>query len=142
MRTKLYFITVAATFFLFFSCNLLEDELTGSVAEKLEGQWECNETSTLYKKTLDYYTVYIDIHPIDSDQILIENFYQLGRSVDVVAKVSGMTLSIPTQNTSDDFMIYGTGNISSDYNEIIWTYFVDDGSGIWDEVEAVYTRIY
>ncbi len=144
MRTKLYFITVAATFFLFFSCNLLEDELTGSVAERLEGRWQCDETATEFKAALDFYEVNIYIHPIDDDQILIENFYDLSTlssPIDVVATVDGMNIIIHEQDTDDGFTIYGNGVVASNYNKINWTYFANDGSGIWDEVTAIYTRI-
>ena len=90
MKKRLFIIPILSIL-LVWSCELVNEDFTGTTAERLEGQWQCDETSSLYKSTLDYYTVYIEIHPIDSNQILIENFYQLGRSVDVIATLSAMT---------------------------------------------------
>ncbi|MBN2522816.1 MAG: hypothetical protein JXB24_06055 [Bacteroidales bacterium] len=141
MKSKLDLIPVIAAIFFLSSCEMIDDELTETVAEKLEGRWQCDETATEFKTALDFYTVDIYIHPVDDNQIVIENFYQLGWSVDVVATVNDMTLVIHEQTTTGNFTIKGTGYIASDFNKITWSYFVDDGSGIWDEVSAIYTRI-
>jgi len=123
------------------SCELTPEEFDGTPAERLAGQWQCNETSTLYKSTQDYYLVYMVIHPVYSDQILIENFYQLGRDVDIVADIQDNTITLLNQSTSDGFEIYGAGTISSKFDKITWRYYVDDGSGFVDQVDAVYTKV-
>lgn len=141
MKKILYYIPLL-TLLLVWSCELTDEDLFETTAERLEGQWQCDESSSLYKSTLDYYTVYIEIHPIDSDQVLIENFYQLGRNVDVIATINGMTITLPQQKTSDGFEVNGSGTISSKYDKITWRYYVDDGSGFEDQVDAVYTKVY
>lgn len=124
------------------SCELENGDIFVTTTERLEGQWQCDENSSLYKSTLDFYMVYIEIHPINADQILIENFYGLGRDVDVVATINGMTINLPHQTTTDGYIVYGSGSISSKYDEISWRYHVDDGSGLEDQVDALYTKVY
>ncbi len=141
MKAKLFIIPILSIL-LAGSCELINEEFAGTTAERLEGQWQCDETSSLYKSALDQYIVYIEIHPIDSNQILIENFYELGRNIDVVATINGMTITLPRQNTSDGFEINGSGTISTKYDKITWRYYVDDGSGIGDQVDAIYTKVY
>ncbi len=144
MKSKLYSIPVIAILFLLFSCELADNDSELSVAEKLEGDWKCDETATEFKAALDFYTVTITIYSIDQDQILIENFYDLStlsNPIDVVATVNGMNIILPEQLTDDGFTIHGSGVIASNYNKITWTYFANDGSDIWDEVEAIYIRI-
>ena len=38
------------------------------------------------------------------------------------------------------FTVSGSGDIQADWNEIIWSYIVDDGSGLDNQVTAIYTR--
>lgn len=126
---------------LIWSCELENTDLL-TTTEKLEGQWMCDENAELFKSTLDQYTVYIEISPIDDKNVLISNFYQLGHNIDVVASISGMTITLPYQTTTDGFEVNGAGTISSKYNKITWRYYVDDGSGFVDQVDAVYTKVY
>ncbi|MBN1415930.1 MAG: hypothetical protein JW973_12575 [Bacteroidales bacterium] len=124
------------------SCEeLLDDMNTGDVREKIEGQWQCDETSEYYKSTATKFTVYISPHPDDSTKVLIDNFYQLGFDVSAVATVSNRNLYINSQTIGDGFEVIGSGTISSNYNQIDWNYSVNDGSGQIDDVVAVYTKL-
>jgi hypothetical protein len=140
MKRRLLIIPILSIL-LVWSCELGNEDFTGTTAQRLEGQWLCNETATLYKSTIDQYKVYIEIHPVDSNQILIENFYQLSNDITVVATINGMTITLPRQTTSDGFEVNGSGTISSNFNKITWRYYVDDGSGFEDQVDAIYTKV-
>ena len=114
---------------------------SANTAARIEGQWKCDERSSIYNKsTLEIYTVYITIHHADSSKILIDNFYKLGENVQVEAAINRMKLTIPSQTTFDGYIVKGEGTVNKNYDEINWTYTVDDGSGQTDQVTAVYTR--
>jgi hypothetical protein len=125
------------------SCEDLFDNLEGDedVRDKIEGQWSCDETSEYYKSTAEIFTVYISPDPDDSTRVFIDNFYELGYDVSVVATVSGRNLFIHTQTIGGGFTILGSGTIASNYNTIEWNYSVDDGSGKTDNVTATYTKL-
>jgi hypothetical protein len=135
MRSKICLIFVLIIF-VFYSCEEINNK-DESIASRLEGQWKCEENSSIFKSALDFYTVIIQIHPIDSNKVLIQNFYLLGNTVDVEATINGMTLTLPYQNTGDGYTVQGSGTIASNFDQINWSYSVDDGSGVPDEVEAV-----
>jgi len=111
------------------------------IAAKLEGKWQCDEFSSGFKATDDFYNVDIEIYPTDSNKIVINNFYQLGNNVSITVNVIEMSLEIPSQTTGEGSTIYGSGVISSNYNKINWNYSVDIGDGLIDDVTATYTRI-
>lgn len=138
------FLTLAIIISLFlYSCEDLSDTLTSAeIAQKLEGSWQCDETSSIFKSTEDIYSIYISLSETDSTRIFISNFYQLGNNVEATALVNGYTITIPTQLIAGDYEVRGSGSISSNLKEISLSYFVDDGSGQEDEVEAVYTFQY
>jgi len=121
------------------SCEIA-DELAGGnpTVAKLEGEWTCDENSEIYKSTLSVYSVAISPDPDDENGIIIDNFY--GINAAVYATVSGMTLVIGQQTAEGGYDISGSGIISSNFEEINWTYTVDDGSGVIDHVTAVYTK--
>ena len=120
------------------SCEILDTNSNQTVAERLEGQWLVEEDMHL-KSTDDFYQVHIDISPVDSKKIIIRNFYGVD-SESIEATISGMKLDLSTQELSGGFTYYGSANISANYKQLTWNYFVDDGSGIWKEVNAVYTK--
>jgi hypothetical protein len=122
------------------SCEeLLNTEV--DVRAKIEGQWSCDETSEIYKSTAEIFAVYISPDQDDSTKVLIDNFYELGYDVSVVATVSNRNLFISSQKVGDGYTIIGSGTISSNYNEINWNYSVEDGSGQVDNVTATYTKL-
>ena len=126
--------------FLAFSCELAE-ELAGTDAGRLEGDWNCEEESELFKATkgIYYYEVSILQDEDVSNRIIIFNFYQLGPYVAAEATVSGLNIPLHP-DVEGDFTVNGSGTISSNYKRIDWNYTVDDGSGVLDHVTAIYTR--
>ena len=121
------------------SCDVAEDLLGGNpTVAKLEGDWTCDETSEIFKSTSSVYAVTISADPDNDSGIIIDNFY--GISAAVYATISGMSLNIESQTAEGGYTISGSGIIASNYQEINWTYNVDDGSGVVDHVTAVYTK--
>lgn len=127
-------IFIAAT-----SCEILDTEGNLSVAERLEGSWKADD-DYLLKSTDNVYYPYIDKSPIDSNTIEIDNFHELGRGISVEASISGFNISLPQQTVGNGWTVRGSATISSNYKQLTWTYFVDDGSGIWDEENVLYTK--
>lgn len=139
-------ILISSTLILLVGCEELDQVLdTRSPRDKVEGQWSCNENSSIYdpvKSTMGTYEVYISKHPSDSTKIIIDNFYQLGWNVEVVASINNRTITIGNQTTLHDFTILsGQGDISSNYKKITWTYRVSDGAET-DNVTAEYNFMY
>jgi hypothetical protein len=128
---------VISLFFLLSSCELLENTDDLSVAERLEGRWNVDESPIDFKSTKDAYYVYIDIYEVDQNTIAIDGFLNLDGVV--YATISGMTLSLAEQEI-DGWLVQGSGDISSNYETITWQYSVDEGSGTWHPVNAVYTK--
>jgi hypothetical protein len=121
------------------SCDVADDLLGGNpTVDKLVGDWTCDETSEIFKSTSSVYAVTISPDADNDNGIIIDNFY--GISAAVYATVSGMSLTIANQTAEGGYVISGSGIISSNYQEINWTYNVDDGSGVVDHVTAVYTK--
>lgn len=143
MKSMRIIIAAIIVSFILYSCeDLLDNPSSKEIAQQLEGEWKCDETSSIFKSTEDIYTVYITPSETDSTRIFISNFYQLGNSVEATALINTYTITIPTQKIAGDYEIRGSGTISNNLKEIKWNYYVDDGSGIEDEVEAVYTFLY
>lgn len=143
MRTKLFlaFALVA----LFSSCeDVLTDPTSAEIAAGIEGQWSVDENSSLYKSTLQSYTAYIEVSEFDSTAIHIWDFYGLGDDVASKATVMGYSISLtPNQSLSGGYtLITGSGTISKNLKEITWSYSIDDGSGVPDNVNATYTFLY
>jgi len=143
MKRNYLILTLLTIVFIYNSCEeLINNELTSSeIAQKLEGQWQCNEQSSQFKSTDDYYSVYITLSETDSTKVFISNIYQLGNEIEAYAKIDKQTITIPRQIV-DGYTINGSGTISSNLREITWQQYVDDGSGIIDEIDAVYTFQY
>ena len=139
-HTKIIILTTVVIIAGLYSCELLDDNSNLTVAERLEGRWQVEENNP-FKSAEDSYPVYIDISPIDSNSVLIGNFLELGNGIDAIANISGMELILPNQNVGEGFRVYGSGNISSNYKQITWRYYVDEGSGIWSEVNSIYTKL-
>jgi len=125
-------------FLLASSCELLEEAGDLTVAERLEGRWDVEESTIDFKSTKDAYYVYIDIYEVDENTIAIDGFLDLDAG-NVIATISGMTLNLAEQEI-DGWLVYGSGVISANFKKITWQYFVDEGSGSWHPVTAVYTK--
>ncbi|MBN1950429.1 MAG: hypothetical protein JW801_04450 [Bacteroidales bacterium] len=129
-------LLVGALFLLAAECEFTDN--TGlSVAQRLEGKWHVEDTEL--KNADDWYDTDIYISELDSNSLVIENFHNLGGSM--VANIAGMTLDVPNQEVANGYTIEGSATISFDYNQLVWTYRLDDGSGIWTNWSATYTKI-
>jgi hypothetical protein len=137
MKTINVFFAVITFSLIVSSCELLENTSDLTVAERLEGRWDVEESTIDFKSTKDAYYVYIDIYEVDQNTIAIDGFLDLDGAV--YATISGSTLNLAEQEI-DGWLVYGSGNISSNYKTITWQYFVDEGSGTWHPVNAVYTK--
>jgi hypothetical protein len=138
---KRFVLMIFPVLVLISACELPQDDPAASPAKRLEGSWTVDETSSVYKSALDIYQVYIYADPVDSTRVLIENFYQLGRDMEIWANIDGNSILIPYQ-VEDGFRINGFGTVSANYSGINFLYTVDDGSGEIDEVSAVFTKSY
>jgi len=125
----------------FSSCeDLLNDLDGGDPRDKLIDTWKVEETTGSIKSASEVYWVEISKHPNDSSKVVIFNFYNV--DADAEAVLSGNTLSLPLQDLEGGFTISGKGEIQgSKANEIIWTYSVDDGSGMAENIKEVYSRL-
>jgi hypothetical protein len=132
-------LIIGSTLVFTHSCEIAS-ELTGAAAtiDKIEGEWSCDEQSSIYKATAEVYAVYISPDPDNASGVIIDNFY--GLQTAAKANVVGMSLIIPNQTLEGGFVVSGSGIISSNYKVIDMTYKVDDGSGVIDNVTAAYTR--
>jgi hypothetical protein len=143
MKSKILSLIGILSVMFFTSCeDLLDPRSSAEIVLELEGQWMCDEESSVFKSTLLKYTVYISPSETDSNRIFISNFYQLGNGVEATALVSNYQITIPIQTLPGDYTVKGTGVIAENLKEISWTYYVDDGSGVEDEVTATYTLQY
>ena len=143
-RNKIRFswVGIPLTFLLFFcvTCDDLLDNLdTGDPRNRLVDAWKCDEDSTYYKSGLEIYWVNISKHPTDSVRILISNFYNV--DTDAEAILSGRKLTLPLQTLQSGYTVSGSGDVQADWDEIIWSYSVNDGSGMTNNARAIYTRL-
>jgi hypothetical protein len=143
MKTKLILSTIILGSLFLASCeDLLDNPSSTEIAQNLEGNWKCDENSSIFKSTQEIYSVYITPSENDSTKVFISNFYALGNDVDAVATINGYTITLQNQTLAGDYEVRGSGTISSNLKQISWNYFVDDGSGVEDEVTAEYTLQY
>ncbi len=115
------------------SCESLEEYGPDSIYDT----WYCVENSELFGQT----SFYVDLskHPSEDGKIILDNFYNLGLGKEVIANLSGLSISIPSQ-VVDGNTIAGSGTIASDYKTINFTYTVDDGGDV-DNVAAQFKRL-
>lgn len=132
-------LLAAFVFFGLNSCEVADDILGGNeTVTAIQGDWTVDETSEIFKSTLDVYTVSISPDPDNINGVIIDNFYNVG--ISVKATVSGNSLTIPNQNAEDGYIVYGSGTISGNMQEMNMSYSVDDGSGQEDNCTAVFTK--
>jgi hypothetical protein len=123
------------------SCEDLQTDLNGSdPRDRLVDTWKVEESGNPLKTGNDVYWVEISKHLSDSSKILIYNFYNV--DADAEAILSNNVLDLPLQHLEGGFTVNGRGEIQGTRaNQIIWTYSVDDGSGVAENVTAVYSRL-
>lgn len=133
MKKKWFLLRISVVFVLLGACEALEDLGPDSIYDT----WYCVETSEIYNQT-NYY-VDLSKHPSEDGKIIIDNFYNLGYGMEVIANLTGLSITIPAQ-TVDGNAISGSGTIASSYKTLSFTYTVDDGGGTIDHVTAVYSK--
>jgi hypothetical protein len=127
--------------FLAYSCEDLLGPDTGYGRDNLVDTWKVTEVSSPLKSAQGAYWVEIEKHPDKENVILIYFFHGLGDDVFAEASLSGTTLTLGLQDLPGGWTVHGSGEIQKSWNEINWSYTADDGSGMIDQVTAVYTRI-
>ena len=127
--------------FMAYSCEDLLGPDTGDDRDKLVDTWKVAEESSPLKSGQGAYWVEIEKHPDNQNMVRIYFFHGLGDDVYAEASLGGSTLTLGSQVLQGGWTIQGSGEIQKSWNEIHWTYTADDGSGVIDQVTAVYTRI-
>lgn len=92
--------------------------------QKYVGAWQCNETTG--RNAPQFYTVKITAGA-DLSTIYIENLYN-NPDIKVSASIAALSLSIPNQ-TSAGTTISGTGQATSDFDQISLDFIANDGTG-------------
>ena len=101
------------------------------------GTWKCVEVGTI--STPNPYFVDIQYDYNVTTRLIINNFYNIGYAQETLAQLDGYKIIITSQVVGG-YAFNGEGRISTNYKEIEWEYEVDDGSGMIDYVQAIYTR--
>jgi hypothetical protein len=136
------FLVIMAVFaILAYSCEDLLGPDTGDDRDKLVDTWKVIDESEPLKSAQVNYWVEIEKDPDRQDMIRIYSFNYLGEDIYAMASLSGSTLTLAQQDLPGGWTVQGSGEIQKGWNEINWTYTVDDGSGMLERVTAVYTRI-
>ncbi len=112
----------------FFSCSEENNPFS------LNGTWHVEENSQLYGT--QHYDVLIT--QLDSTNIEISNFYNLGVDTYVRAILDESTLAVPKQDVSG-YIIRGSGSIKSDFKRITFNFTASDGT-VQDVVVAQFKR--
>lgn len=116
------------------SCTDENTSPTGDDRDAFTGSWTCSEISKQYGTSS--YPVTISKYG-DNDSVTINNFYQLGSSINALALISGGSMTIPFQDISSGIKVTGTGLLSS--SKINLTYYATD-AGVKDTITATYTK--
>ncbi|MCK5537325.1 MAG: hypothetical protein KAI79_10890 [Bacteroidales bacterium] len=122
MKINRIFVSLSV-FIVLLTPACFEDDL-GDIRDNITGTWRCQEESQLFE--VQYYDVDISKDESDELQIVIYNFFD--RKQDVLAVVSGFSLTIEAQEI-DGWLIEGTGEMSTNYEIITWQFTADDGNG-------------
>lgn len=129
-----FFLIVLTLSLIVLSCEKQND--FNDDRDNITGTWKCQETD-YSNKTINFEAT-ISKNNTDSMKIWVNNFSGLGSGIKVSVGMGGYLLTIPLQ-TVDGNKISGTGSVSSTYNRIDWTYYIND-AGINEKFTAVYNR--
>lgn len=113
-------------FMFFSSCEIQNDNESNDERDYITGTWKCQELDQS-NNPINFEAV-ISKHTSDTTKIWVDNFSGLGKGIKVSVGMGGHLLTV-SQQTVDGNKISGSGNISSSYNQINWTYSIDDGGG-------------
>jgi hypothetical protein len=122
-----------------FSCQPEKEDTVSvyDVRNKILGYWKVNETSSEYGSSV--YTVKI-VEGNDSNEILIDNFYNIGNGKMVKCIVYENYLLDIKKQLVDDFIFTGNATVNTTSERIIFSYIVDDQGGIIDTVSSNYVK--
>ncbi|MDQ3190726.1 MAG: hypothetical protein M3Q58_03955 [Bacteroidota bacterium] len=123
-------VIISCLFFIT-SCAPEEDDVVFT-PEEVVGTYSCAEKSEIYNQS--NYEVKVTKSTSGSDQIVIENFYQLGMGTFVKVNIIGSDLVVP-QQVVNDIKISGDGIIVNE-NRMNLNYTADDGGGVVDVVSG------
>ncbi len=128
----LWSIAVVITCLFFMTSCAPEDDDIKFTPEEMVGTYNCAENSTIYNQS--NYEVKVTKSTTGSEQIMIENFYQLGLGTFIKVNILGSDLVIPNQ-VVNDIKISGDGIIVNE-NRMNLNYTADDGGGVVDVVSG------
>jgi len=141
---RIIFGVLGALFMLFVhSCEVMNESTLP--VDSIEGSWLVKEESSYFKSTTTTtYRVYISL-AADSTTFFIDNFYQIGWGSSAIGYIDGDRLVLePDQEVAAGFGSFiikeGSGRFTNNFEQIQWSYSIDDGSGVFDEVTAIYSR--
>ena len=123
------------------SCDLGEEinpDESGDPRDNIIDTWRSTEISGIYGKSS--YLVDIAKEPLDSTEVVLSNFYNLGINTEVKGTLNGYKIYISVQVVNGN-EISGEGTIAGDFSAINFVYKVEDGSGEEDNVVAEFNRI-
>ena len=123
------------------SCELGDDIVPdngGDPRDNIVDTWRSTEISAIYGKSS--YLVDIAKEPLDSTEVVLSNFYNLGIDTEVKGTLNGYKIYISVQVVNGN-EISGEGTLAGNFNEINFVYEVKDGSGEEDNVVAEFKRI-
>ena len=123
------------------SCDFGEDidpDNSDDPRDNIVDTWRSTEISAIYGKSS--YLVDIAKEPLDSTEVVLSNFYNLGIDTEVKGTLNGYKIYISTQVVNGN-EISGEGTIAGDFSVINFEYDVEDGSGEEDSASAEFHRI-
>ncbi|MBA7559646.1 hypothetical protein ES708_01261 [subsurface metagenome] len=123
------------------SCDFGEDidpDNSDDPRDNIVDTWRSTEISAIYGKSS--YLVDIAKEPLDSTEVVLSNFYNLGIDTEVKGTLNGYKIYISIQVVNGN-EISGEGTIAGDFSVINFEYDVEDGSGEEDNVSAEFNRI-
>lgn len=135
MKKQLFLFATVLTVSVLSSCAPEEEPTPADPRDPFVASWSVAENSSQIGFTP--YTVHINKSTTNTNQVLIENFYNIGFNYKAVADISGTTVTI-NQQTYNGNQLHGGGQ-KTGANSISLTYYVDNGSSV-DTCTATLTR--
>lgn len=106
------------------------------IRDKYVDQWSFSEVSSQIGPNT--YVVQISKSTTNTDQVFLENLYNIGFAYKATATVSGNNITIPSQIYNGNTLT-GNGTLSATSNTINLTYYMNNGTTI-DTCSGTLTR--
>lgn len=100
-----------------------------------EGKWGVNEIETKL-----YYTVDIELDPVNKNAVFIYDFADVSSPNPAVAYVSGTTITLEINQVIGDGLIINGSGVLQGTTKIFWPYTLNDGANI-HQIEATFTKL-